>query len=286
LSVYKRSYKGYTGGFTPTWNRFLILPRYGYGRVFHSKFIITFLVACFFYPLGCMAYVYLAHNLTVLSTLNIPAGRVFTVDTGMFAFFCRFQGVLAYLMTAIVGPNVVAPDLANNSLPLYMARPFTRWEYVAGKMTLLVALLSCITWVPGLLLFAVQSSLAGWGWFHDNLRIGLALFFGQLLWCIVLALLGVALSAWVRWKIAAGALILAVYFAGAGFAAAINTILRTGYGGIINLSSIINTIWFQMFKIDDFTGIYPSTAWIALAVFCGICVWLLLRRVRAFEVVK
>ena len=70
MSVYKRSYKGYTGGFTPTWSRFLILPRYGYSRVFQSKFIITFLVACFFFPLGCMAYVYLAHNLTVLSTLE------------------------------------------------------------------------------------------------------------------------------------------------------------------------------------------------------------------------
>ena len=286
MSVYKRSYKGYTGGFTPTWNRFLILPRYGYARVFQSKFIITFLVACFFYPLGCLAYIYLTHNLTVLSTLNIPAGRIFTVDASLFAFFCRFQGVLAYLLTAIVGPNVVAPDLANNSLPLYMARPFTRSEYVAGKMTLLVALLSLITWVPGLLLFAVQSSLAGWDWFRDNLRIGAALLFGQLLWCFVLALLGVALSAWVRWKIAAGALILAVYFAGAGFGAAFNAILRTNYGVVINLSSIINTIWFQMFHIDDSTGIPPAAAWTALTVFCGICVWLLLRRVRAFEVVK
>jgi ABC-2 type transport system permease protein len=147
-------------------------------------------------------------------------------------------------------------------------------------------LLSLITWVPGLLLFGVQSSLAGWDWLHENLRIGAALFFGQLLWCIVLALLGVALSAWVRWKIAAGALILAVYFAGAGFGAAVNTILRTNYGVVINLSSIINTIWFQMFHIDDTTEISAAAAWTSLAAFCGICVWLLLRRVRAFEVVK
>jgi ABC-2 type transport system permease protein len=286
MSVYKRSYKGYSGGFTPTWNRFLILPRYGYSRVFQSKFIITFLVACFFYPMGCLAYVYITHNLSFLSTLNIPAGRAFTVDAGFFDFFCRFQGVLAYLLTAIVGPNLVAPDLANNSLPLYMARPFTRSEYVAGKMTLIVALLSCITWVPGLFLFAVQSSLAGWDWFKGNLRIGAALFFGQLLWCLVLALLGVALSAWVRWKIAAGALLLGVYFAGAGFGAAINGILRTNYGVVINLSSVINTIWFQMFHIDDSTGIPVAAAWTSLAIFCGICVWMLFRRVRAFEVVK
>lgn len=286
MAVYKRSYKGYAGGFTPAWSRFLILPRYGYSRVFQSKFIITFLVACFFYPLGCMAYVYLAHNLSVLSALNIPAGRVFTVDGNFFEFFCRFQGVLAYLLTAIVGPNVVAPDLANNSMPLFMARPFTRSEYVAGKMTLLVALLSLITWVPGMLLYAVQSSLAGWDWLRDNLRIGAALLFGQLLWCVVLALFGVALSAWVRWKIAAGALLLGVYFAGAGFGAAINTILRTDYGGLINLSSVMSTIWSQMFHVEPSVNISVAGAWAALATFCGVCVWLLIRRIRAFEVVK
>jgi ABC-2 type transport system permease protein len=286
LSVYKRSYKGYAGGFTPTWSRFLILPRFGYGRIFQSKFLITFLVACFFYPMGCLAYVYLANNLSVLSTLNVPAGRVFTVDSSLFAFFCRFQGVLAYLMTAIVGPNLVAPDFANNSMPLYMARPFTRTEYVAGKMSLLVAMLSLITWVPGLLVYTMQAKLAGWDWFRDNLRIGAALFFGQLLWCLVLALLGVALCAWVRWKIAAGALLLGVYFAGAGLGAAINTILRTNYGVVINLSSIMNTIWFQLFHIDDSTGIPPAVAWTSLAAFCGICLWLVAKRVRAFEVVK
>ena len=286
MSVYKRSYKGYTGGFTPTWSRFLILPRFGYGRVFQSKFLITFLVACFFYPMGCLAYVYLANNLSILSTLNVPAGRVFSVDAGLFAFFCRFQGVLAYLLTAIVGPNLVAPDFANNSMPLYMARPFTRTEYVAGKMSLLVALLSLITWVPGLLVYTMQAKLAGWDWFRDNLRIGAALFFGQLLWCVVLALLGVALSAWVRWKIAAGALLLGVYFAGAGFGVAMNTILRTDYGSLINLSSVISTIWNQMFKVESTSGISALSAWISLASFCGICVWLVMRRVRAFEVVK
>jgi hypothetical protein len=77
-----------------------------------------------------------------------------------------------------------------------------------------------------------------------------------------------------------------VYFAGAGFGAAINTILRTNYGVVINLSSIMNTIWFQMFHIDDSTGIPPAVAWTSLAAFCGICLWLVAKRVRAFEVVK
>ena len=212
--------------------------------------------------------------------------RIFTVDASFFQFFCRFQGVLAYLLTAIVAPSVVAPDMANNSLPLYMARPFSRTEYVAGKMVLLVALLSLITWVPGMIVFAVQSSLSGWDWFRGNLYIGAAIVFGELLWCVVLALVGVALSAWVRWKIAAGALLLGVYFAGAGFGVAINTIMRTNNGALINLSSIISTIWSQMFRIEATSGISAGSAWTALAVVCVLCGWLLNKRIRAFEVVR
>ncbi len=286
MAVYKRSYKGYSGGLTPTWSRFLILPRYGYARIFQSKFIIMFLVACFFFPLGDLAYIYIAHNLTILQAFNVPAGRIFSVDAGFFQFFCRFQGVLAYLLVAIVGPNMVAPDLTNNALPLFFARPFSRWEYVGGKMTQLILLLSMITCLPGVLLFALQASLGGWDWFKSNYGVGLALLFGQLLWCTALALFGVAVSAWVRWKIAAGALLLGVYFAGAGFGVAINTILRTENGSLINLSSVIGTIWNQMFGIDTGTGISAGSAWTALAIFCGISVWLLMKRVRAFEVVK
>jgi ABC-2 type transport system permease protein len=286
LAVYKRSYKGYSGGLTPAWSRFLILPRYGYPRLFQSKFIVSFLVSCFFFPIGCLAYVYLSHNLSFLATLNIPQGRIFSVDASFFQYFCRFQGTLAYLLTAVVSPILVAPDMANNSLPLYMARPFSRIEYVAGKMVLLVGLLSVITWVPGLLVYIVQASLAGWDWSRDNFYIGAALFYGQLLWCVVLALLGVALAAWVRWKIAAGALLLGVYFAGAGFGTAMNAILRTNNGALINLSSIIATIWSQMFRIEAASGVSAANAWTALAIVCVVCAWLLYKRVRAFEVVR
>ena len=44
-----------------------------------------------------------------------------------------------------------------------------------------------------------------------------------------------ALSAWVKWRVVAGALLLAVLFFGAGFAQAINAVLRTQSGHFLNL---------------------------------------------------
>ena len=86
------------------------------------------------------------------------------------------QASLAFFVTLLVGPPLVARDLRNNALPLYLCRPFTRAEYVLGKMSVLLILLSAITWIPQLLLFCFQAYLDGAGWFVLNLWIASAIF--------------------------------------------------------------------------------------------------------------
>src|SRR5579862_5162560 len=233
MAVYKRTYKGYSGPLTAEWSRFLILSRFSFERLFQSKFLILFLMACFFYPLGCAGFIYLSHNLSFLKTFNINAAAVLEINSKFFFIFCTVQSTMAYLLTALVGPSLVSPDLVNNALPLYFCRPFSRTEYVLGRMSVLVYLLSLITWVPGLVLFAIQASLAGRDWTRDNWWIAAAIFLGPFGWNVVLSLIAMAMSAWVKWRIAAGALILAVFVAGAGFGTAINAVMRTSYGTLL-----------------------------------------------------
>ncbi len=287
MAVYKRTYKGYSGGLTPTWSRFLILPRYSYARLFQSKFLLLFYLACFIYPLGCLGYVYLAHNLSFLKAFNVPA-NLLTVDARFFLLFCSFQFAMAYIMTAFIGPTLVSPDLANNALPLYFCRPFSRAEYVVGRMSVLLFVLSTMTWIPGLILFAVQSSLAGWGWAKENFWIAGSVFVAMAMWNVVLSLIAMAMSAWVKWKVAAGTLIIAIFIAGAGFGAAINAVMRTHYGSLIDLTQVNYAIWVKLFRVTDAAAsrVTAGEAWMSLAATCAICLWLLTRKVRAFEVVK
>lgn len=286
MAVYKRTYKGYSGPLTATWSRFLILPRYSYARLFQSKFLILFNVACMIYPIGCAGFIYLSHNLSFLKSFNVQAGNFLEINANFFLYFCNFQAAMAYLMTAFVGPSLVSPDLVNNALPLYFCRPFSRTEYVVGKMSVLMFLLSMITWVPGLILFGIQSSLAGWEWMRANLWIAWAILLGMVVWCTILSLIAMAISAWVKWKVAAGALILGVFFAGAGFGAAINAVMRTKYGTLIDLARVNFIVWSPLFHYDSASGVAVSDAWMALAAACAICLWLLSRKVRAFEVVR
>src|SRR4051812_26628772 len=114
MAVYKRTYTAYEGELTPEWSRFMVIPRSTYAKFGQSKLLMILRMASLIYPLGCILFVYLANNLSVLTDLGIPAAQYITVDRTMFLYFCWIQGAFAYFMTALVGPSLVSPDLVNN----------------------------------------------------------------------------------------------------------------------------------------------------------------------------
>jgi hypothetical protein len=150
----------------------------------------------------------------------------------------------------------------------------------------LALLLSLVTWIPGLLLYGAQAGLSGWDWTKQNLWLAGAIFLGLIAWVAILSLVGLALSAWVRWKLLGGALVLAVFVAGAGFGAAINNVMRTHYGGLISLNQVIYTIWGKLFRYDWGGELSLGQAWFVLTFTSAVCVWLLAKRIRPFEIVK
>lgn len=286
MAVYRRTYTSYSGPLTPAWSRFLVLFRYSRRKLFRSKLHTALYVLCFFYPLACLLVIYLAQNLSFLERFGTVSGPLLAIDNKFFLYFMDAQGGLAFVLTAFTGPGLISPDVANGALPLYFCRPFSRTEYVLGKASMLVILLSQITWIPGLVLFAVQSSLAGPAWTWDHLWIAGSLILSSMLWIAILSLLAMALSAWVKWRIVAGALLLAVMFLGAGFAQAINAVMSTQSGHFFNLLYLISTVWTSLLGVESGGSISSTEAWIALLVYCAICLALLVRKVRAYEVVK
>jgi len=285
MAVYRRSYRPYSGALTAEWSRFLVLFRYSRRNLFRSKFQTGFFVLCFFYPIVCLVMIYLAHSASFLAKLGVPP-ELISIDNMFFFRFMSVQGVLAFLMTAFAGPGLISPDLANGALPIYFCRPFSRAEYVLGKSSVLGILLSEITWIPGVILFVIQASFAGTTWTWSNLWIVGSLILSSFIWIAVLSLLAMALSAWVKWRIVAAALLLAVMFFGAGFAQAVNAVLRTDSGHFFDLAYLVAAVWIGLFNVDTERAISAPQAWIAILVYCLFCLWLLMRKVRAYEVVR
>ena len=305
MAVLERSYKPYLGELAPEWSRFLIIPRHAFRDVFRSKIFTGFFVISFVWPLVCAILIYLHYNTTALTIANLQVRDLLAIDASFFESWLVIPlCMIGFFLAMLVGPQQVSRDLTNNALPLYLCRPFSRTEYVVGKMSIVIILLSAITWIPTLLLFLFQSYLEGWSWFSENIWIASAIFIGCLVWILLLALLTQAISAWVRWRVAARAALLGVFFIPTVFAGIVNQIFETHWAHLFSLSDLIRNVWAGLFgtfvqqtgQIQEMrNGVIIRqvlmnepplwVCWFVLFLICAFCLWLLSRKVKAYEVV-
>src|SRR5438309_22167 len=243
MAVLERSYKRYQGALSPEWSRFLIIPRHAYRDVFRSKLFTAFFALSFIWPLICAILIYLHHNVNALGIMKLNVADVLPIDGFFFQVFVEVQATFGFFLALLVGPQQVSRDLANNGLPLYLCRPFTRSEYVVGKMSIVVILLSTITWIPGLILFLLQSYLEGWSWFMDNIPIASAIFLSSIVWIVLLALLTQTISAWVKWLVASRAALVGLFIIPGIFTTILNEIFQTRWGNLFNLRSLVSNVW-------------------------------------------
>jgi ABC-2 type transport system permease protein len=287
VAVYDQTYRGYKGPSTPARFRFLILPRYAFQQVFRSRIFAGFFAACFLLPVGAALLIYLHHNLAALQSLRMSASQLITINARFFMGLMSYQSFfLGFAVVLVSGPGLVCTDLANNALPLYLSRPFSRSEYVLGKISVLVILLSAITWIPGLLLFFFQGYLAGWSWLADNARVGVAIVVGSWVWIAAISLLALALSAHVRRRMVAQAALLGVIFGGTAMGQAVNVIFETRWGQMLNLPEVMRSVWSALYGVDFFTTLPPVAGWVSLAALTLGCLGLLTRKLRAYEVAR
>lgn len=301
MAVYEHTYRRYVGRLTPEWSRFLIIPRHALRDVFKSKLFTAFYVVCFIPILIEAILIYLHHNVTALTIFSATAKDLIPIDATFFQFWVNLQGGFAFFVALLLGPPLVSRDLRNNALPLYLCRPFSRTEYVLGKMSVLLILLSLMTWVPQLLLFLFQSYLEGARWFVDNLWMMSAIFLGSVVWILLLALLSQAVSALVKWRVVASAALLGIFFIPSVFAEFINAIFLTRWGNLFSLGALTRNVSAGLFgtfvrtrghiEIFDGTEVMMSEpplwcCWGALFLVCAVCLAVLSNRVKAYEVVR
>lgn len=309
MAVYEQLYGAYEGEPPSHWSRFFVIPRYAVRDVFKSKLFTALFIICFVYPLIAAILVYLRHNANAVALLQINITELLPIDASFFRTFVEVQGAFAFILTVLVAPPLISRDLSNNALPLYLCRPLSRTEYVLGKMTVIAILLSLVTWIPGLLIFFFQGSLAGVAWLWSNLWMVSAIFFGSAVWIILLSLIALAVSALVKWRIVASGAMLGLFFIPGVFGEIVNELFLTRSGQLISLWASMNSIWrglFGLFEREagtvrgtvsnpiydkqffDIVLLEPPlwASWLVIVLACGVCVFILSRKVRAYEVIK
>ncbi len=309
MAVYEHLYGAYEGESHSPWSRFFVIPRYALREVFKSKLLVTVFVLCFIYPLIASIMVYLHHNANALAVLQINIRELLPIDASFFLAFVQVQGAFAFIMTVLIAPPLISRDLSNNALPLYLCRPLSRTEYVLGKMAVIVILLSMVTWIPGLLIFFFQVSLAGFAWAWTNTWMMQAIFSASIIWIVLLSLLALTVSSLLKWRVVASGALLGLFFVPSAFGEIVNNLFLTRTGHLISLWATINSIWRGLFglfvrqtgsirgrvnnpiydgQVVDIVLLEPPqwVSWLVIVLVCTICVWLLARKVRAYEVIK
>ena len=266
----------------------MVLPRHAWRRLYQQRLVLLLTMLAFVWPLLCAGFVYLTNHAELLQGLDQVFRDFIKVDGRFFSIFMYVQATFAVFLAALAGPGLIAPDLANNALPLYFSRPLTRWSYGLARLTVLVGMLSVITWIPGLLLFALQVGLAGGWWFWSNWTLGAGVVAGFLLWLLVLSLVAMASSAYVKWKVVAGAVSLAFFFILTGISQMVNGVFRVTWGYLLDPAWSVNRVWWALLGLDPERIVGPSAA-TCMRALTGMILLLVLvieRKLRPVEVVS
>ncbi|HEV8368320.1 MAG TPA: hypothetical protein VGQ39_10250, partial [Pyrinomonadaceae bacterium] len=139
----------------------------------------------------------------------------------------------------------------------------------------------------------------------QNLWMASAIFIGSLVWILLLALISQAISALVKWRIVASGAILALFFIPSVFGEVINQLFFTRWGSLVSLGALMKNISAGLFgtfvrtsgtiRFEDFEGTVREIVlnepplwmcWGMMFLVCVICLALLARKVKAYEVVK
>lgn len=285
MAVYKRGYQRYQGALTGRWTRFLVMPRFVWPRLMEQKMILIVLMASLFWPLACVTFIYISNHSELWSGLG-DLGKFLQIDGTFFRYFMDTQAVMAVILAALAGPGLIAPDLSHNGLPLYFSRPLSRLDYVLARLFTLAAILSLVTLLPAALLFAMQGGLAGVDWLFRNWRLPVGVFVGFSLHILMVSLVALACSAWVKWRTIAGALVVGFFFILAGASELLNNVLEVTWGILFNPARSLYTVWSAMLGVDAGEGPGAWACTFALLVLAGLLGLVLEKKLRPVEVIS
>jgi ABC-type transport system involved in multi-copper enzyme maturation permease subunit len=289
MSVFQHDYRPYEGPTTVLWKRPMVLARYGLAEAWGSKITVGLAVLALLPCVVDLVLMYLADN-PVAKMLVVGGSKVLEINERFFLGVLETQCWFALVLAAWIAPRLVSFDLGDNALPILLSHPVSRFGYVLGKFIALAVSLSYVTWVPLLILFVYQCYASPVPWAIGHLGIAVGLFAGASVWIIVLSLIGLAVSSWVKWRVIATGAMFAVVFVPAGVGGIASAILRTKWGLLLNIPVVMSELWQRLVGAPDiFRGKVdlptPAIAGVLIAASL-LCVAVLNARIRAREVVR
>ena len=279
MPIHDQTYRRYAGNRALSGTAWLVIARQGILTILRKRlFVGLLLLAWIPFVVGAvMAYL----------NANFPQFTLFAMTAQRFRDFLYQQDFFVFVITVWVGAGLIANDKRANALQIYLSKPLTRVEYIAGKLVVLAAFLALVTWVPAILLLVIQMAFTGsFAFLRQNVYLFPAVTVFAGLQVLVSAFLMLALSSMSR-----NSRYVAILFAGAWFFThAIYGVLFAVTGSSrfawVSLPANLNQVGDFIFRVQPKYATPPLVSVIVLLALIGVSAWVLEREVRGVEVVS
>ena len=278
MPIHDQGYRRYGGSKAPLGQGWTVIARAGIRAMFAKRLFLGLLLVAW--------APFLVRSVGFYFAVNVPQAAILAPSADTFRQFLDQQAIFVFFVTVYVGAGLIANDRRANALQIYLSKPLTRVEYVAGKLAILATFLLLVTWAPAIALLIVQISFAGnFTFLRNNLFLFPAITVFAFIEVLLVAMTMLALS-----SLSNSSRYVAILYAGViFFSSAIYGVLyavtrSTAFSWIsfiANLEQLANVIFRQPLRYD--TPWPVSLFMIVLGiVLSGV---ILERRVRGVEVV-
>jgi len=278
VPIHDQGYRRYAGGRTARGRAWLVIARAGIvARVRERRFLALMLVAWL---------LFLVRAVQLYVGATIVRASFFAASEETFHSFLNQQRLFVFFITIYAGAGLIANDRQANALQLYLSKPITRHDYIAGKLATLAAFLFSVTWVPAMLLLALQVLFSGsLDFVSAHPRLVPAITITALLQIGVASMTMLALSSLSRSRRFAAML----YALVAIFTGAVGGVLQTATGDagwvLLSPQNTLAVLTDALFGLSPESDIPVAIALLAIVALLGLCAIVLERRVRAVDVV-
>jgi ABC-2 type transport system permease protein len=153
MPIHDQGYRRYGGSRADSGRAWQVIARAGIQSIISKRAFIALMLFAWAPFLVRAVQIYVSANFQQAAFLA-PKGETFRE-------FLETQDIFVFFVTIWVGAGLIANDRRANALQLYLSKPLTAAEYIAGKMAILFLFLTFVTFAPAMGLLLVQAIFAG-----------------------------------------------------------------------------------------------------------------------------
>jgi ABC-type transport system involved in multi-copper enzyme maturation permease subunit len=203
-----------------------------------------------------------------------------------FREFLDAQGVFVFFVTIWVGAGLIANDRRANALQLYLSKPLSAAEYVAGKLAILFVFLICVTWAPAMGLLLVQAIFSGsFTFIRNNAYLLPAITLFSVVQVLLASTTMLALSSLSKSSRFVGVMYAGLMFFTAALFQALRGITGSSAFAWISPTGALEQLGDVIFRLDPRYELSPAVAALAIGVLIAGSALILARRVKGVEIV-